>query len=100
MIWQLHFQAFHFHPDAGWSAVRCAPVSCIHAAMFLNIRRYNRLHHAQPINIVYITWRARNFHNVISIHLFDLITVETMYLDIYYNQKYQRAKLSNILVII
>ena len=31
----------------------------------LNIRQYNRLHHAQPINIIYITWRARNFHNLL-----------------------------------
>ena len=34
--------------------------------MFINIRRYNRLHHAQPINIVYITWRARNFQNLLT----------------------------------
>ena len=33
--------------------------------MFINIRRYNRLHHAQPINIIHITWRARNFHNLL-----------------------------------
>ena len=66
----------------------CAPRQLNLRCHVLNIRRYNRLHHAQPINIVYITWRDRNFYNLISIHFFDLITVETMYLDNYYNQEY------------